>query len=116
MKQRIILIGLVLLYSGCATMIRGTREDLQISSSPEGATAQLSDGEACTTPCVVNLKRETSLAITLSKDGCDSQTISVFPTLAGGGVLLGGIIDYGDGAVYALQPNPVMAGCQCQGP
>jgi hypothetical protein len=39
--------------------------------------------------------------------------VSVFPTLAGAGVILGGIIDYGTGAVYNLQPNPVVANLRC---
>lgn len=39
--------------------------------------------------------------------------VSVFPTLAGAGVILGGVIDYGTGAVYNLQPNPVVANLRC---
>ena len=39
--------------------------------------------------------------------------VSVFPTLAGVGVVLGGVIDYGTGAVYNLQPNPVVANLRC---
>lgn len=58
-------------------------------------------------------ERDSSFSITFSKDGCDSQTVSVFPTLAGAGVLLGGIIDYGTGAVYSLRPNPVVTTLKC---
>jgi hypothetical protein len=102
-----------LLLTGCATMIRGTHEPLQLSSSPEGAVAQISNGQSCTTPCAMDEERDSSFSITFSKDGCDSQTVSVFPTLAGAGVLLGGIIDYGTGAVYSLRPNPVVTTLKC---
>lgn len=37
----------------------------------------------------------------------------MIPTLAGGGVILGGIIDYGTGAVYDLQPNPLTITLAC---
>ena len=102
-----------LLLTGCATMIRGTHEPLQLSSSPEGAVAQLSNGQSCTTPCSLDEERDSSFSITFSKDGCDAQTVSVFPTLAGAGVLLGGVIDYGTGAVYSLRPNPVVTTLKC---
>jgi len=110
----ILSIAAILLFSGCATIIRGTHEPLQLSSSPEGVTAQLSNGQSCTTPCSLDEERDASFSITFSKDGCDSQTVSVFPTLAGAGVILGGLIDYGTGAVYSLQPNPVVTTLKCK--
>jgi hypothetical protein len=106
---------LLLFFSaGCATMIRGTHDNLQLTSSPEGANATLADGESCRTPCSFTLSRNTSTVVTFSKDGCDPQMVSVYPSLAGAGVILGGIIDYGDGAVYNLVPNPVVASLHCR--
>src|SRR4051812_47271244 len=90
------LIGFALLLtSGCATIIRGTEQPLQIMSDPPGARASLGTGQACNTPCSINLSRSTSTAITFEKEGCDRTMVSVFPTIAGAGVVLGGIIDYG---------------------
>jgi hypothetical protein len=60
------------------------------------------------------VKRDTSLQIDISKDGCATQTATMVPTLAGGGVILGGLIDYGTGAVYDLQPNPLTVTLNCQ--
>jgi hypothetical protein len=51
--------------------------------------------------------------ITFSKSGCNNQMASVYPTLAGSGVILGGLIDYGTGAVYNLTPNPVVVSLNC---
>jgi len=97
----------ILLFGcGCATMIRGTEEPLSITSEPPGALATVSDGQKCTTPCAVTLKRNQSVIIRYSKEGYEVESLSVFPTLAGAGVILGGVIDYGTGAVYSLTPNP----------
>jgi len=116
MKQ-LFLAGLLLCtvtLSGCATMVRGTSEKLSITSTPSGAKVQLSDGRACITPCEVSTKRNKTLILTYSKKGCHSTQLTVVPSLAGSGVILGGLIDYGDGAVYDLQPNPanVMLSCK----
>ena len=90
-------------------MIRGTEEPLSLTSEPSGALAEVSSGQKCTTPCQVVLKRNQSIMIKFSKDGYEPETVSVFPTLAGAGVILGGVIDYGTGAVYSLTPNPAHA-------
>jgi len=39
-----------LVSTGCATMFRGTSEQISINTDPSGATATLSDGRSCTTP------------------------------------------------------------------
>jgi hypothetical protein len=38
----------------------------------------------------------------------------MIPTLGGAGVVLGGFIDYGTGAVYDLQPNPLTVTLDCR--
>jgi len=90
-------------------MIRGTQEPLYVTSEPSGALAELSDREKGTTPCQFVLKRNQSLNIKFSKDGYYPENVTVYPTLAGAGVILGGLIDYGTGAVYSLTPNPAHA-------
>ena len=99
--------------SGCATIIRGTEQQVSINTNPVGATVQFSNGQTCTAPCTIKSARSQSLMITISKPGCNTQTATMMPTLAGGGVLLGGLIDYGTGAVYDLQPNPLNITLQC---
>lgn len=107
------LIAALCLTSSCATMVRGTTEEVLFNTSPRGAKATLSSGATCVTPCSVVLKRNESVSVTFAKDGCDNHMTSVFPVLAGAGVILGGLIDYGTGAVYNLQPNPVVAALKC---
>ena len=109
----LILAGIIIGSYGCATMIRGTTETLYIESEPEGALAQLSTGQSCVTPCQIKLKRNQTVNIKFTKDGCEPTMITVVPTLAGAGVILGGLIDYGTGAVYNLTPNPVRVLLKC---
>lgn len=106
--------ALMLALSGCATAIRGTTQQISINSQPVGAHVTLSNGQSCTTPCNLEVKRKDSLQLTLEKEGCQPQTTAMVPSLAGGGVLLGGIVDYGTGAVYDLQPNPLHVRLICE--
>jgi PEGA domain len=87
-------------------MIRGTEEPLSVTSESSGALAELSNGQKGQTPCQFVLKRNQSLNIKYSKEGYLDENCTVYPTLAGSGVILGGLIDYGTGAVYSLTPNP----------
>jgi len=103
----------LLLVSGCATMIRGTTQQISINSDPDGAKVTLSNGQSCTTPCNIEAERKNSLQVTIEKEGCRRQTTAMVPTLAGAGAVLGGIIDYGTGAVYDLQPNPLFITLAC---
>lgn len=113
MRKLFVALLCLLVFPGCATMIRGTHEQLALSSTPPGASATLSNGQSCTTPCSIKLARDWSGTVTFAKAGCQARQISVYPSLAGSGVILGGVIDYGDGAVYNLQPNPASALLQC---
>ena len=112
-KQLVIAVSLAALVAGCATIIRGVDQQVSVNTNPVGATVQFSSGQNCTSPCTIKAARSQSLMITISLDGCQTQTATMMPTLAGGGVLLGGLIDYGTGAVYDLQPNPLTITLQC---
>lgn len=106
----IALIGL----TGCATMIRGTEQQVSINTIPVGAQIQLSNGMSCVSPCTLTVPRNQSLTMTITREGCAPQTASMVPVLAGAGVILGGLIDYGTGAVYDLQPNPLTVTLICR--
>jgi hypothetical protein len=94
-------------------IIRGTSEQLQLASNPQGATAQVASGSSCVTPCTLELPRESSLVVTFTKTGCKQTLVSIFPTISGGGMLWGGWIGEMSGADYDLQPNPAVANLDC---
>lgn len=114
MKHIVALAIVALMASGCATMVRGTEDQVSVNTNPPGAEVQFSNGQSCISPCTISAKRDQHLQITVSKQGCHPQTATMVPTLSGGGVVMGGLIDYGTGAVYDLQPNPLTVTLQCQ--
>lgn len=113
-------IGLVLslAVTGCATITRGSTQALTIDSAPLGATASLSNGERCTTPCTLKLKRKHPLAVEVCKAGYQPVITQILSQIAGAGaagmagnVLVGGLIGVGvdaaTGATKDLTPNPL---------
>ena len=94
-------------------MIRGTEQQVSINTNPVGAKIDISNGQSCISPCMLKVKRDQALQITVSKEGCATQTASMIPTV-GSAIVYGGLIDYGTGAVYDLQPNPLSITLNCK--
>jgi hypothetical protein len=66
--------------AGCASVTRGTTENISISSTPAGATAEVTGLEvptACVTPCVVQAKRNADITVTVNKEGYEPQIIQL---------------------------------------
>lgn len=111
---------------GCASVTRGTTENISISSTPSGATAELSgldNPTTCVTPCVVVAKRSADITVTVTKEGYEPQVIPLTKEIPGtgaagfaGNLLLGGLVGMGvDAATGAAQdhkPNPVIVTLQ----
>ena len=108
------LFSVLSLTTGCATLITGTTEAVSINTDPVGARVELSNGSTCMTPCNIEVPKKGTLQVTLRKDGCRTHTTALIPTLSGSGVILGGLIDYGTGAVYHHQPNPLFVHLDCE--
>jgi hypothetical protein len=110
-----------LLAQGCATISRGTHQDLSVDSTPNGALASLSDGQSCTTPCTLKISRNTAYIVKFSKDNCVGQSETVSTNVSGSGlteaILLDPVfIDFFDGAIYDAYPNPVTSTLHCSLP
>jgi hypothetical protein len=109
-----------LCVSGCATVTRGTSEDMQITSEPSGARASTSTGFSCTTPCTLTVNRKDEFVVKFDEAGYRSQEIPVKTQIAGAGaagfagnIVAGGIVgmvaDAATGATLEHVPNPVHA-------
>lgn len=121
MKRLLTAAILALPVCGCASVTRGTTENISILSTPAGATADVSGLDvptACVTPCVVQAKRNADITVTFSKEGYQTQIIPLTKDIpatgaAGfaGNVLVGGLIGMGvdaaTGAAMDHKPNPV---------
>ena len=112
--------------AGCASVTRGTTENISISSTPAGATAEITGLDiptACVTPCVVQAKRNADITVTVNKEGYEPQIIPLTKEVPGtgaagfaGNVLLGGLVGMGvdaaTGAAMDHKPNPVIVTLQ----
>jgi PEGA domain-containing protein len=106
---------------GCASVTRGTAENISIATTPAGATAEISGLDiptACVTPCVVQAKRNADITVAISKEGYEPQVIPLTKEVPGtgaagfaGNILLGGLVGMGvdaaTGAALDHKPNPV---------
>jgi hypothetical protein len=122
MIRLLIAAALVLPCIGCASVTRGTTENISISSTPSGATAELSGFDiptSCVTPCVVVAKRNADITVTINKEGYEPQVIPLTKEIPGtgaagfaGNILLGGLVGMGvdaaTGAALDHKPNPVI--------
>jgi hypothetical protein len=120
------MVALSVMLGGCASVTRGTTENISISSTPSGVEAVVSGMEVpttCTTPCSVVIKRNADISITFQKEGYDPQIVPLsrdIPTSGAAGfagnLLLGGVIGMGvdaaTGAATDHKPNPVIVTMQ----
>jgi hypothetical protein len=115
---------------GCASVTRGTTENISISSTPAGAIAEITGLDiptSCVTPCVVQAKRNADITVTVNKQGYEPQVIPLTKEIPGAGaagfagnVLLGGLVGMGvdaaTGAALDHKPNPVIVTLQPAAP
>jgi hypothetical protein len=108
--------GAFALLGGCATIVHGTSEKIQIDSSPGSAEVVIDGAQRVTTPAAVDLSRKTGHKLEFHKPGYqdDTETLTssvsgwVFGNLVSGG-LVGAAIDMSDGAAHKLSAENVNA-------
>ncbi|MCG2630126.1 PEGA domain-containing protein [Bradyrhizobium sp. WYCCWR 13023] len=120
------IMALSVMLGGCASVTRGTTENISISSTPSGVEAVVSGLEVpttCMTPCSVVVKRNADVSITFQKEGYEPQIVPLSRDIQTGGaagfagnLLLGGAIGMGvdaaTGAATDHKPNPVIVTMQ----
>jgi len=120
LKNSLILSALssMLFFSGCATVTRGTTEELIIQSDPTGAQVKLSNGMTGVTPATFKVPRKGDIIVMVTKDGYKPAEVilkaEVSKTGAAGfagniliGGVVGGVADAVTGAALSHFPNPV---------
>lgn len=110
--------------TACATVTKGTGDDVSFVSSPEGAKVTTDDlngkeqDQSCRTPCTMELNRKWTYDVTFELDGYQTLKARLEPRFSGdgaagmaGNLLLGGVIgaavDASTGAMNDLEPNPL---------
>ena len=117
----------IVLVSGCATIIKGQWQDVDINSTPSGATLQIFDRNdelvyEGQTPATVELKRGDGYfrgqryRVEISGEGGQNRTVQIENSVNGwyiaGNVLLGGLIgwvvvDPITGGMFNLRPKNI---------
>jgi len=109
----------VVALGGCATVTRGTTDQVQIQSNPPGADARTSMGHTSVTPCTLQFGRKDEFTVTIAKAGYHIAQVPVKSQVGGAGaagfagnVIVGGVVGMGvdaaTGATLEHFPNPVI--------
>ncbi len=112
--KAILLILALRLATGCATIIHGSSQDIDIASSPDDAEVWVDGARLGKTPTRLTLKRGDSHLIKVQKEGFKEATIKIDKQVSAwiiGNVLFGGLIgcgvDFISGGAYDLKPERV---------
>lgn len=121
MKQKLAVLALLgLVLSGCATVTRGTTEEVRVVVDPPDAQVETDIGLTCSgMPCNLQVSRKTEFTVTASKPGYKPESVRVLTDFSGGGAvglagnaIIGGVIGVGvdalSGATLNHAPNPVL--------
>lgn len=107
------------LFSGCASIIQGSRQDVRVTSNPSGAVVRVNlNNQATTTPGMLTLNRkEIAYVLTFEKEGYKPVEVSLRRTTSGWlfgniifgifGGIIGIVIDFTSGSAYKLTPGEV---------
>ena len=63
--------------AGCATLVRGPNETLDIVTSPPGAKVTLSTGQQCISPCSFEVRRRGDVTVAVERENCVGQERTV---------------------------------------
>lgn len=109
-----IAMGTAMSLSGCATILHGTTQEVEIRSAPHGANVTVDGRQLGTTPLKTKLKRGQPHVVQVEKQGYLAETVmtttkmNAAPAL---NVIIGGgagiIIDLASGAATDVTPGAV---------
>lgn len=109
-----ILLFLLILMTGCATIMSGTRQEIRFNSHPGRAAVLIDEVEVGKTPFQIRLSRNRNYQVMIMLEGYKTYEITLkrkfnawyIGNIAFGGVI-GLIIDPLTGAIYTLTPKEV---------
>ncbi len=118
MKRKLIsilvLINVITILSGCATLFKNKTAKLEINSDPQKATIYINGNRMGETPLPINWSHKTPVTITFKKDGYEDKTYIINTKVGAGWVILdcvGGfipvVIDAVTGNWFSLEETNV---------
>lgn len=110
----LLILSLLAISSGCATIIHGTTQDIGITTDPSEADLLVDGSERYKSPTKVTLKRKDDHMVEISKDGYHKENVNIKSVMSGvvaGNLLAGGLIGIGvdalSGGASRLVPESV---------
>lgn len=90
MKLGIILLAAstLALSSGCATILKGSRESLTVVSQPAGAKVQINGIDVGNTPLTTRVNGTNDQLVMVRKDGYETRTILVASSVGAGWIVV----------------------------
>lgn len=103
----VLMLGIALSTTSCATIFTGTQDSIAFSSNPEGAKVFHKGIEKCTTPCTTKIPRALGKQmVTFEKEGFEKKEVKLtknFNAVTLLNIILGGAIGVGiDAATGSL--------------
>lgn len=111
MKQLMLMVCLLMLTSGCATIVKGSKQDIDVKTTPPGLTARINT-QQCLTPCTLTNISRKSENIIIAKDGKEmvyalDKSFNLGWAVFGNiwnEVIYGLLVDWLSGAAYDIEP------------
>jgi len=105
---------LLMALNGCATIMHGTTQDIDVKSDPAGADLLVDGQQQYKSPAVITMKRKDDHIVEVSQEGYKKEAVAIKGVLSwsvAGDFLAGGAIGYGidaaTGAQRRLEPEKV---------
>jgi hypothetical protein len=113
----------LLAASSCATLFKGTTEDVMFSSNPDPAEVWVNGAKLGLTPCTLNLETKKTYSVEFRKEGFATEIRTITNHVGAGWIILdvlGGlvpvIVDAATGAWYSFNQKNVDAVLKKQQP
>ena len=117
------IISIILLVSNCATLFKGTTEEVNLTSEPLKAEVFVNGQSRGATPIALKLESKKTYSIEFRKEGYKSRTYNIANHVGAGWIILdvltglvGVIVDAATGAWYSLDQKNVNAVLETQLP
>ena len=117
MKTKVLALALACLYlSSCATLFKGTSENVAFNSNPDRAEVWINGTKRGETPLAIKLVSKETYTIEFRKEGYKSRAYTINNKVGAGWVILdvlaglvGVIVDAATGAWYSLDQKNIDA-------
>lgn len=118
-----VIISFLFLLSSCATLFKGTTQEVNFSSDPQRAEVWINGIKMGETPVALKLESKKTYTIEFKKEGFETHTYTITNHVGAGWIILdvlaglvGVIVDAATGAWYSLDQKNVNAILEKQQP